>query len=133
MYRKAQGCLEHLLVAQLCPEAQDQTRHPAFELISRLEPPAGHEQIYDRHLERLPAHGAERLRPVPHQADPSALAAQDQGQGTTTGGVGIDQQYIRSCLGAHLDLAGSKLRTNPGTARKPGFPCSGGPGFRPVA
>ena len=116
MYRKAQGRLEHLVVAQLCPEAQDQTRHPAFELTSQLEPAAGHEQIHDRHLERLPAHGAERLRPVPYQADPSTLAAQDQGQGTTTGGVGIDQQNIRSRVAAHLGLGGSKLHTRPGTA-----------------
>ena len=116
MHRKAQGRLEDFLVVQLCPEAQHQTRHPALELTSQLEPAAGHEKIHDRDLERFPAHGAERLRAVPHQADPSALAAQDQGQGTTTGEIGIDQQDLRSLRGAHLGGGGSKLRTRPGTA-----------------
>ena len=116
MHRKAQGRLEHVLVAQVCPEAQDHARHPACELASQLEPPAGHEQIHDRHLELPTARGAERLRPVPHQADPSALAAKDQGQGTTAGGVGIDQQNIWSRVIAHLSVVGSKLRTRHGNA-----------------
>ena len=65
MHRKAQGRLEHLVVVQLCPEAQDQTRHPAFELTSQLEPPAGHEQIHDRQLERLESeHGTLPDTPV---------------------------------------------------------------------
>ena len=98
MHWKAQGRLEHVLVAQLCPEAQNQTRHPAIQLASQLEPPARHEQIHDRHLEPPTARGAERLRPVPHQADPSALAAKDQGQGTTAGGVGIDLTRTRYCV-----------------------------------
>jgi len=89
---ESEGRLQDLLLLHAHPEGEQQARDVARQVARQLDAATVDEQIDDREIEVVTAHRRHRLGACAHEVDPMPLAPEDDGQGTATGDVSVDEE-----------------------------------------
>jgi hypothetical protein len=91
VYGEPQDGLQHLVLLESHPQAQDDARHEVGQLSRQLDTAAIDEQVDDGAVESLAPGGGQGLPTRPADADAAPLAPQDASDGTPTARVAVDQ------------------------------------------
>jgi hypothetical protein len=94
VHRKAEGRFQHLFAVQAGAEAQEEPRDAREQLPRQLDTAARDEEVHDRQVIGVPAHGEQRLGARLHEAHAVALPPQHECERAAGAGVGVDEKDV---------------------------------------